>query len=1254
MAFDITDTEVATPKEQVTALYIGYFGRAPDPIGLQLWQAQLEEFLADDDDGVAGRSLAEIATAFSEQTESQNEYAYFEKAYDEIDGNETQADAEAFINDVYLNLFGRPADPAGLEGWTANLMSGNFTVGEIILKIIEGSGPNDKLRIENKIEASIYFHDVAVAAGIGRYAEMEGLKELAREIPGDVGLDAATLDAAKALADAAFDAGQDFLLTTAQDLLPGLVGSEGTMDTSGDDTIFGLFNADATDTFTLGDNIDGGDGFDTLALTLGGDAVDVTLATADIENIERVEFEITAADLETLDLVDVNNDYQSVSIDFEGTTRTEALEILNVNPNASIDIFDVDGDDNDLDIVLNETADPIAGSMVVRNVDDLDIFVEVDDSGNGSSDSDSYAVEFDGVMNTDGDMDWYIDDIETLDILVSSDSELENIGNYYNNDGSDGPNPNIVNLQLDGDLTVGFWDFSDDEVPSEFNITGAGDLNIEFLDDGGSLMTLDASTAMGDITILEVSSGLTSLDATLGSGDDGLGIDEDFDYDEFSADGGDGVDTLGIAAVDLDADRVGNEELTADGDFGDTISNFEELYAFGTVAAGDEVTVDLDQVDDIDYVITDGTDAAVDQLNEIQELDFAPSDASGGIVQVTILGETFDVEVAPNASAAVVAQTIVNAFDNGDFAAAQALGLVDVRGGSNADNVAFEFDSALGDIGQSVIAFNNQNTATVVHDNTVDDGDEGAFEVAVFEVMQGAGATDFFVRIDDIDGSGTDLSVEIDGGSSIDEIGQQIVDAINSDADSVYSASFDAVSNEVTLTSDNTENVGTNITIGDDGTGDGLGAGAVLDNLDVDNGTDPVDEVQELVVTVNGSQNGVFTDDSRVVIAGLTIDIPAGTTADQLGAIIVDEFASNFILGLLTDINDVQYNTIDNILTVTWDATQGDVDTTAFVFNGDNNATAANPFFFDTVQDGFVGTPAGITNLEYVTSGGTLELADANDGTTNVNIDPLETLGDADEFNIVLATSDDHDGNLNIDGVEVLNVMTEADGVQSNLNVNAADLVTLNVSGTSGVVVTGAPFTNLETVDASALDIETDEAGVSIDTANADGTVFIGSVGEDRFGGAGGDDDLSGGTGEDDLFGGAGNDSIDGGADDDFIAGGADGDILTGGAGDDTFAYFAASDSQNAEVDTIMDFVSGEDMIDLFAVEVGTGSYFGEVNGYGAVLTALAGTGDTQAIFDTDTNSLYVDVTGDGILDNTDMKIDLTGVTDLDATDFIF
>ena len=43
MTFDIKN--LLDPQEQITALYVGYFGRSPDPIGLSAWLSRLEEHL---------------------------------------------------------------------------------------------------------------------------------------------------------------------------------------------------------------------------------------------------------------------------------------------------------------------------------------------------------------------------------------------------------------------------------------------------------------------------------------------------------------------------------------------------------------------------------------------------------------------------------------------------------------------------------------------------------------------------------------------------------------------------------------------------------------------------------------------------------------------------------------------------------------------------------------------------------------------------------------------------------------------------------------------------------------------------------------------------------------------------------------------------------------------------------------------------------------------------------------------------------
>ena len=96
--------------------------------------------------------------------------------------------------------------------------------------------------------------------------------------------------------------------------------------------------------------------------------------------------------------------------------------------------------------------------------------------------------------------------------------------------------------------------------------------------------------------------------------------------------------------------------------------------------------------------------------------------------------------------------------------------------------------------------------------------------------------------------------------------------------------------------------------------------------------------------------------------------------------------------------------------------------------------------------------------------------------------------GSDDEFNIELATADDHDGIVNVAGIENLNVTTEVDGNQSRLDINAVDMENLDISGTSGVDFTNSTgLSNLEMVDASALDIETSEGGVEIATSNSGG-----------------------------------------------------------------------------------------------------------------------------------------------------------------------
>ena len=113
-------------------------------------------------------------------------------------------------------------------------------------------------------------------------------------------------------------------------------------------------------------------------------------------------------------------------------------------------------------------------------------------------------------------------------------------------------------------------------------------------------------------------------------------------------------------------------------------------------------------------------------------------------------------------------------------------------------------------------------------------------------------------------------------------------------------------------------------------------------------------------------------------------------------------------------------------------------------------------------------------------------------------------------------------------------------------------------------------------------------------TAGAAAVFFTGMGGNDRLNGGDFADFLSGGFGNDTLMGrggadsmsgDAGTDSLNGGLGNDALAGGLGADNLTGGSGGDVFRYDSGADSTAATRDRITDFLQGEDIIDLLAVD---------------------------------------------------------------------
>lgn len=169
------------------------------------------------------------------------------------------------INAIYLALFGRSAEAAGVTYWSAEVSSGRLSPAAAAMGILTGAQNADKVSVTNKLAASAAF-----TAALDTNAEIMGYSGDAAATSGRNFLNGITTTAAtQSQVDAAVvtatttgsgggSTGTTFTLTTSVDNLTG---------TSGNDTFNGTYNAGvATDTFGFGgsDTLAGGAGTDTL------------------------------------------------------------------------------------------------------------------------------------------------------------------------------------------------------------------------------------------------------------------------------------------------------------------------------------------------------------------------------------------------------------------------------------------------------------------------------------------------------------------------------------------------------------------------------------------------------------------------------------------------------------------------------------------------------------------------------------------------------------------------------------------------------------------------------------------------------------------------------------------------------------------------------------------------------------------------------------------------------------------------------
>lgn len=141
---------------------------------------------------------------------------------------------------------------------------------------------------------------------------------------------------------------------------------------------------------------------------------------------------------------------------------------------------------------------------------------------------------------------------------------------------------------------------------------------------------------------------------------------------------------------------------------------------------------------------------------------------------------------------------------------------------------------------------------------------------------------------------------------------------------------------------------------------------------------------------------------------------------------------------------------------------------------------------------------------------------------------------------------------------------------------------------------------------------------------------------------------LIGGAGPDSLLGWDKVDVIHGGGGDDRMAGLGGADALTGGAGKDRFVYLDPAEGG----DTITDFVSGEDKIEVSAAGFGGGLVVGGAVTLIASSDPVASSAGGAFLYDTDTGDLFWDRDGSGA-DARVLIATLTGAPAIGASDIV-
>ncbi len=248
----------------VQGLYVAYFNRPADPVGLQYW----EGIVASKNGDTSGVS------------------AFF-GASDEYKATYAGMSTSEIVNRVYQNLFGRDAEPAGLLYWAQKLTAGDLRIDNVVAEVSRNAVGTDADAVAAKTAAAITFtnaldttaeilaYNGKDALAIGR-TYLSGVTDADTQAAAEAGIDT-TITSVINAADAVNNKGQTYTLTAGIDTFTG---------GKGNDSFIANATAATGQTLSSFDSIDGGAGTDTLTLVSATGSALTIPSTATVKNIE--------------------------------------------------------------------------------------------------------------------------------------------------------------------------------------------------------------------------------------------------------------------------------------------------------------------------------------------------------------------------------------------------------------------------------------------------------------------------------------------------------------------------------------------------------------------------------------------------------------------------------------------------------------------------------------------------------------------------------------------------------------------------------------------------------------------------------------------------------------------------------------------------------------------------------------------------------------------------------------------------------